>query len=724
MPNHPKFHRNMPFDPTGFLQAYSLPSSASQQPQAPFHHLAPERFQPTTASHTGTSQMQLSLGRPVPQGYWASPWAGTEGWAAASSASTSLMDQMGPSNMAPPQPLRLAQSHASGSFGYAGSDEVSASGPVSQFYPSMTGPDYGSLHCGEPSTSQHGHRPLDSATGPNTFLPLQPAWLTTGPSQPVESKEPSTPNVEYGNKYQQLLASKLLDAPVSLPTEIAISATFGQIPTQEPIQSLPSSNRYEQLVNIKMAAKSSTMEGTGNDGKRIYHEMAQFRKSLLEDGCGMMDSGSVPTMARTNAIAKESEDRSNYSNSGASLGSSQFGQQLAEPLPDISPFFEIAQSWSSRPVAHNNSETDLTDYLPQPLPQDNHARATAEITSSYYKAFGFSGAQHGSIGHSSTGSEIAKWPVSAPDASRYVERLTSSSRSDSFPDSTPKPIGPNSWSQSLPLHAPKAVLPTARPPKSPTPESPVPPLLIIRVHEKAILPPSASDLREANVTPVIRAIPSSTSTGTGHPSQPSQSPGRMLAEPGHVNQNQEPPLAESNMFTEAQVVKKRGRPRKDEISLQSSFGAFAARRNAEAEENESEGQDSESDSDREEVYTKDGKKRKRNNRKTPIACNFCRTKKLKCNGARPICSVCARRNEGGCVFETALRRRGLAKTRKPPRIQIPPLSVDTPLPDFVLGSELPSGISAVRYDFPTPVPKVLRDEEHTYHHGVNRVMGS
>ncbi|ODN99342.1 hypothetical protein L198_03184 [Cryptococcus wingfieldii CBS 7118] len=711
MSRHQYFHNDTPFGPTGFIPAYSLPYQMNQQPQASasaLHHLAPELFQSSPASHTGTSQSQSSSDGPASQGNWGSSWANEQDWA---TASRSLMAQPGPSEIAP-QHLRLVASESNSrgnSRGYADTDLASGNvnESVPQFHLSMPlgGPNLGGLPCGESSTAQYGNRP------PNATSSISQLASTLSPLQSEAIKEPPTSTVEVGNKYQQLLASKLLDAPVSLPSQMTAPATFGQFSPPgtfctglaimrailtDSVPGLSDSNRYEHLVDMKM--KSSTMEAARSDSRDMSREMAQFRKSLLEDGCGMMDSGSVPTMARTNTISEKSQHPS-YSGGVLPLASSRSETSMLQPLPDVAPRlldYGNAQPWSFQPIASLDLETHLADYLPQPL-HDSQTHATAEILQSYHKAFGFPGGHVESTGPSLAGSRTGEWPMIATSASQTqtVDQSSSSSRSDSFPFSTPKFSVPRS--QTKPLHTPEAILPTARPDAlASTPGSPNPPLLVIRVHEKKILPPSASDLQDANVTPVIRIIPSRMG-----PARPSSA--RKLVQPAY----------ESNMFTEAQVVKKRGRPRKDEVSLQPSFDALAKRK-GEEEDGESEEEDSESGDEK--GCGKDGKKRKRTRRQTSIACNFCRSKKLKCNGVRPICSVCARRNEGDCVFETALRRRGLAKSRKPSRLRITPLSIDTPLPDFVSGTELSSGVSSARYDFPTPTPAVkgLREGEQDF----------
>ncbi|PPQ87859.1 hypothetical protein CVT24_004898 [Panaeolus cyanescens] len=49
---------------------------------------------------------------------------------------------------------------------------------------------------------------------------------------------------------------------------------------------------------------------------------------------------------------------------------------------------------------------------------------------------------------------------------------------------------------------------------------------------------------------------------------------------------------------------------------------------------------------------------KRNPRKTPVACNFCRGRKLRCNGERPACYNCSIRKAEKCEYVPVQRRRG------------------------------------------------------------------
>ena len=53
-----------------------------------------------------------------------------------------------------------------------------------------------------------------------------------------------------------------------------------------------------------------------------------------------------------------------------------------------------------------------------------------------------------------------------------------------------------------------------------------------------------------------------------------------------------------------------------------------------------------------------------NDRKPTIACYNCRSKKLKCDGARPKCHHCTRRGEASCAYDVVLRRRGPGKKTK------------------------------------------------------------
>ncbi|KAG8812683.1 hypothetical protein FRC17_001900, partial [Serendipita sp. 399] len=51
----------------------------------------------------------------------------------------------------------------------------------------------------------------------------------------------------------------------------------------------------------------------------------------------------------------------------------------------------------------------------------------------------------------------------------------------------------------------------------------------------------------------------------------------------------------------------------------------------------------------------------RTGRKIAVACNFCRSRKLKCDGGRPQCLQCQRRSVD-CEYETVIKKRGLGKT--------------------------------------------------------------
>ncbi|TFK64639.1 hypothetical protein BDN72DRAFT_723642, partial [Pluteus cervinus] len=51
-----------------------------------------------------------------------------------------------------------------------------------------------------------------------------------------------------------------------------------------------------------------------------------------------------------------------------------------------------------------------------------------------------------------------------------------------------------------------------------------------------------------------------------------------------------------------------------------------------------------------------GGKKPKGTRKTAVACNFCRGKKLRCNGARPSCFNCTQRTLR-CEYVPVPRRR-------------------------------------------------------------------
>ncbi|KAF8903133.1 hypothetical protein CPB84DRAFT_1774940, partial [Gymnopilus junonius] len=58
--------------------------------------------------------------------------------------------------------------------------------------------------------------------------------------------------------------------------------------------------------------------------------------------------------------------------------------------------------------------------------------------------------------------------------------------------------------------------------------------------------------------------------------------------------------------------------------------------------------------------TDDNARRSRNTRKTAVACNFCRGRKLRCNGAKPSCYNCTVR-KFECEYVPIQRRRGPGK---------------------------------------------------------------
>ncbi|KAJ7600634.1 hypothetical protein C8J56DRAFT_1074026 [Mycena floridula] len=54
-------------------------------------------------------------------------------------------------------------------------------------------------------------------------------------------------------------------------------------------------------------------------------------------------------------------------------------------------------------------------------------------------------------------------------------------------------------------------------------------------------------------------------------------------------------------------------------------------------------------------------------KKTLIACDFCRGRKLRCDGKKPKCYNCKGRDEQDCVYQTHARRRGPGKAPKEPK---------------------------------------------------------
>ncbi|KAK0464276.1 uncharacterized protein EV420DRAFT_1744704 [Desarmillaria tabescens] len=57
--------------------------------------------------------------------------------------------------------------------------------------------------------------------------------------------------------------------------------------------------------------------------------------------------------------------------------------------------------------------------------------------------------------------------------------------------------------------------------------------------------------------------------------------------------------------------------------------------------------------------------RRKSVKKTLIACDFCRGRKLRCDGARPSCMNCTARDNRPCVYQSTPKRRGPGKNPKP-----------------------------------------------------------
>ncbi|KAH7878018.1 uncharacterized protein C8R40DRAFT_1093427 [Lentinula edodes] len=67
-------------------------------------------------------------------------------------------------------------------------------------------------------------------------------------------------------------------------------------------------------------------------------------------------------------------------------------------------------------------------------------------------------------------------------------------------------------------------------------------------------------------------------------------------------------------------------------------------------------------------------------KKTLIACDFCRGRKLRCDGTRPSCSNCKSRDNQPCVYQSHPRRRGPGKAPKGQRKKIASNRAETTTP--------------------------------------------
>ncbi|KAF8631047.1 hypothetical protein AX15_002655 [Amanita polypyramis BW_CC] len=90
-----------------------------------------------------------------------------------------------------------------------------------------------------------------------------------------------------------------------------------------------------------------------------------------------------------------------------------------------------------------------------------------------------------------------------------------------------------------------------------------------------------------------------------------------------------------------------------------------------------------------------------NAKKTAVACNFCRGRKLRCNGARPLCQNCSARKLE-CEYVPVQRRRGPGKAKKVKNVQ-------SQVPDGSIGSgtsQREQTSESIAYDLDTLAPEL------------------
>ncbi|KAG5729700.1 hypothetical protein E4T56_gene1044 [Termitomyces sp. T112] len=87
----------------------------------------------------------------------------------------------------------------------------------------------------------------------------------------------------------------------------------------------------------------------------------------------------------------------------------------------------------------------------------------------------------------------------------------------------------------------------------------------------------------------------------------------------------------------------------------------------------------------------DDSKKSRSLRKTAVACNFCRGRKLRCDGTKPSCSNCLLR-KSKCEYVTVQRRRGPGKAKKGTKSKKGPTTTGRMDPSPLLFSDFGSGL--------------------------------
>ncbi|WVN90127.1 uncharacterized protein L203_105362 [Cryptococcus depauperatus CBS 7841] len=186
----------------------------------------------------------------------------------------------------------------------------------------------------------------------------------------------------------------------------------------------------------------------------------------------------------------------------------------------------------------------------------------------------------------------------------------------------------------------------------------LPPLLKIRVHQKKDQSTSTSHMSLArehvNKIPVVpSAMKRYIVTG------PEECGMQDLNSCGNELFNTIKPFGIRKFSLKASVPmrRKRGRPRKDRYDKTdtSNLTAFPMDHRRSSENGCG-------DCGRNQI--KHGKNGKEILPKTSIACQFCRLKKLKCDGVKPRCFHCVKRGEEVCEYEAVLRRRGPGKQNR------------------------------------------------------------
>ncbi|WVQ76463.1 hypothetical protein IAR50_006131 [Cryptococcus sp. DSM 104548] len=703
------FSVNIPFH-ANFLPVYPLSTPTVQPQEAPCHI---QEHCPSMGPGAGVAQPTWDGTLWPPAGPWALP---TNSQVQRSEAGLPVYPRV-ESNQSPPQAIFQSVPNASTSHHLASAFDLAGLGNLYRYQPhSPPAP----VPVAAPAPAQ---LPVPTSGYPDQHLPehLRLPWVVVSPQEKVY--ETAHTKFEYGDRYQQLLQTKLSDAPGTTSASFLDNGTgielcsFGEVETQVPVTGMNVGERFEELLRMKMGHLASGFSASAYEtdaaskarhaagereaaGGRYQAHAGLHHQKAPEDGWGMMFSETLP------AVIRRSSPGFGYDVDPGPRIETQGGQgqgpawrydsNIPPPLPrtaSTTPGTDSARSQElsgqhSRPVPPPTMvptvraeagylEKLVADYFPRPLTQQDenqaypqpapvpapdlasrppeqsqslvvpvgerfrfhfYAAGDSQVSSEWETANSATTAVEGNF------ESQVSFSISSPLPTRQSGGLSNS------PAFHPPALAPPPPTHSEPISLPK-IAPKETSPAQQSPDTP--PILKIKVHNRN-LHPTFHDLRNADNHPHIRTIPS-----TSAPPLLERSCTPSLGDVEGVeggDADGDDGEKEPQVPSREQGLKLREKSEKVDHERSLRLGENDKRKASKAVD------DGESSSESEEEgFLRKGKNGRKIYAKTSIACNYCRVKKMKCDGVRPICSHCARRKDTDCVFSPVVRRRGPAK---------------------------------------------------------------